>query len=286
MGFPFDYRGEIEVANDDYEGFKSKFISLMKQKLEEKKIKANFCSESNRFLIDKDYIEVGCNQDKILISYYIHSISSSVILPFFVILMVWILGFFISVFILKKPIFPLQTLKVVGIFLTGCFFFNGFVYLLRILIYFNSINEVIKKVDTNSLSNSRKSQISQEKRCFSCNEIILQDNKFCQNCGQNIEEYKKYADKTKILAIITEKGLFVNDALKVDNIIIEEWLSPEVPGTKIEKIEVKNEQGHIALGKVQGQKNIGTDKVLVPAKILRILQADENQKLAITPHFL
>lgn len=89
--------------------------------------------------------------------------------------------------------------------------------------------------------------------------------------------------KIKHLIVIIEKGIFISDAIKVDNTVMEEWLAIEEPGKKINDVEVENDKGNLTLCKVQAKRNIGVNKILVPSKIIKKLDTVENATLIVTP---
>ena len=111
---------------------------------------------------------------------------------------------------------------------------------------------------------------------------------FGQRQGE-IEVKKKQVErelsKIKILTVSVEKGLglLLSDALKVDNILLDEWYQLEDPGKKINDIIVENERGNLTICKLQTKRNIGTGKVQVPSKLLKKLETGENQTLIIRP---
>ncbi len=109
---------------------------------------------------------------------------------------------------------------------------------------------------------------------------------FGQRQGE-IEVRKKQIErelsKIKLLTVMVEKGLFLSDALKVDNLLLDEWYQLEDPGKKINDIIVENDRGNLTICKLQTKRNLGTGKILVPSKLLKKLETNENFTLIVKP---
>ena len=102
-----------------------------------------------------------------------------------------------------------------------------------------------------------------------------------------IEVKKKQVErelrKIKDLSVVIETGFFISDALKVDQSLLDEWYQLEEPGRKINDIFVENSKGNMIVCKLQTKRNIGISKVMVPSKLLKKLDTEENQILIIWP---
>ncbi|HPZ10008.1 MAG TPA: hypothetical protein PL110_18095 [Candidatus Eremiobacteraeota bacterium] len=97
------------------------------------------------------------------------------------------------------------------------------------------------------------------------------------------KQVERDLSKIKNLIVIVEKGIFIGDALKVDNILMDDWYQLEEPGKKINDIIIENDKGNLIACKVQAKKNIGANKIYVPGRLLKKLETNENESLIVIP---
>lgn len=97
------------------------------------------------------------------------------------------------------------------------------------------------------------------------------------------KQIERELSKIKLLYVVVEKGIFIGDALKVDNLLMDEWYQLEEPGKKINDIIIENDRGNLVACKVQTKKNIGANKIHVPSKLLKKLETNENESLIVIP---